>query len=176
MKKLKKYLLYSALPILVLAIIFFSAGIIFPIISYESKVTVKKPVEQSFRVFTDVFTFSEWIPRFITIKWLSGKQNEIGSKWEMTIEQEGKEYRMTETLIAFKENELFAFKLENDMLTNDVEIRFANKGETSEIISSNHITGKNIFWKSLFVFSPSYFKQQSKEMYDTLKKVIEKSN
>jgi len=173
---MKKILKCLGVIILLLVSAFFSLGIFIPSLNYDNKILVNKPVEQSFRVFTNVFSFSEWIPGFKNIKWLSGKQNEIGSKWEMTVVQEGEKYTMTETLTYFKENELFAFKLENDMLTNDVEIRFVNKGETSEIISSNHIEGKNIFRKSLFVFSHSYFKQQSKEMYDKLKEVIEKEN
>jgi len=113
---MKKILKCLGVIILLLVSAFFSLGIFIPSLNYDNKILVNKPVEQSFRVFTNVFSFSEWIPGFKNIKWLSGKQNEIGSKWEMTVVQEGEKYTMTETLTYFKENELFAFKLENDKI------------------------------------------------------------
>jgi len=173
---MKKILKYSGIAVFSLVIVFFSMGFLFPSFEYENSVIVNKPAEQSFKVFTDVLKLSEWIPGFKRVKLLSGKQNETGSIIEMMLEQEGKTFILTQKITNYKENELFAFALDNDVLSNNCEIKFISKGTSTEIISSNHITGKNIFWKSLFVFSHSYFKKQSKEMYENLKKVIEESN
>jgi hypothetical protein len=110
------------------------------------------------------------------VKWISGRPNEIGSKWEMMIEQDGNSYVMTEELIAFKENELFVVKMENEYLTNDMEVRFIDKGAATEIFSSSRVTGKNIFLKSLFVFSRYTFTNRDREMYAQLKEAIDASN
>jgi hypothetical protein len=91
----------------------------------------------------------------------------------MTIELNGENYVTTEELTAFKENELLAFTLKSDVLSSNVEVKFINNGNSTEIISSNKAEGKNIFWKSLFVFSKSIFSERDKVMYDRLKKVIE---
>ncbi|MBI4930933.1 MAG: SRPBCC family protein [Bacteroidetes bacterium] len=173
---MKKTLKYSGLVLFVIVITFFSLGIFIPSFEYENKVTVNKPIEQSFKIFNNVLKLSEWVPGFKGIRLLNGKQNEIGSKMELTLVQGSETYIVSQEITEFKENEVFAFSLDNDMLTNECKIKFINKGTSTEIISSNHITGKNIFWKSLFVFSHSYFKAQSKEMYDKLKEVIEISN
>jgi|ERR1035437_3800319 hypothetical protein len=173
MKKIIKYLL---LAILLLVVVFFSLGIFVPTINYETKVTVNNPVGQSFRVFNSPFLMSAWIPGLKNVRWISGRQNEIGSKWAMTIEEDGNQYIMTEELVAFKENELFVVKIENEDFTNDMEVRFTDKGVTSEICSYNHVTGKNIFLKSLFVFSKSIFIKRDKKMYEQLKKIIEETH
>lgn len=173
---MKKIAVYFLISILLLVIIFFSLGIFIPSFSYESRIIVNKPVEQAFTVFNSPFALSEWVPGLKNVKWISGRQNEVGSKWEMTIELNGEIYVTTEELTAFKANEFFAFTLNSDALSSNVEVRFINKGNSSEIISSSKAEGKNIFWKSLFVFSKSVFSKRDKVMYDQLKKIIEASH
>lgn len=170
---MKRAIKYFLLFLLLLAIAFFFIGIIIPSFTYESRITVNKPIEQSFKVFNSPFLLAEWIPGLKGVRWISGTQNEIGSKWEMTIELDGKIYTTTEELTVFKENELLAFTLNSDVLSSNVEVKFINKGESTEIISSSKAEGSNIFWKSIFVFYKSIFSKRDKVMYDRLKKVIE---
>lgn len=173
---MKKIVRYFLLFLLLLVIAFFSIGIFIPSLNFESKVSVDKPVDISFRVFTSPFSLSAWIPGLKNVKWISGKPNEVGSKWEMTIEDDGDEYVMTEELVAFKENELFVVKMENYEITNDVEVRFTDKGTTSEICSSNHVVAKNFFQKPVIVFLKSTLKKRNEEMYKNLKRLIEVIN
>jgi len=170
---MKKIVKYFSILFLLLAIAFLSIGIFIPSLNFKTKVTVDKPVDLSFRVFTSPFSLSAWIPGLKNVKWVSGKQNEVGSKWEMTIEEDGDEYVMTEELVAYKENELFVIKMENYQITNDVEVRFTDKGVASEISSSNHVAAKNFFQKPLLPFLKSTFKKRDEEMYKKLKKLIE---
>ncbi|MBI4946944.1 MAG: SRPBCC family protein [Bacteroidetes bacterium] len=173
MKKSSKIILTA---ILLLAAVFFSLGIFVPSLNFENRITVNKPVAQSFKIFNSPFALSEWIPGLKNVKWISGRQNEAGSKWEMIIEQDGNTYVMREELVTFKENEVFAVKMENDEMTNVMEVRFTDKGTVTEITSTNHVIGKNIFQKSLLVLSKSIFIKREKKMYEQLKKIIESSN
>ena len=172
---MKKKLIRLAKIILPLLIIFFSFGIFIPSVQLESKIVLNKPVETSFRVFNDPFQFSEWIPGFKKINWLSGKYNEAGSKWKFTIEKMGIKSEMFNELTAYKPNELFAFRMENGALTYDAEVKFIKNGTSSEIISSSKLQGKNIFWRSLFAVAKFYFQMQDQEVYNKLKEVIEKT-
>ncbi|MBI3501505.1 MAG: hypothetical protein HY063_06905 [Bacteroidetes bacterium] len=176
MKKLKKFLKYFFITILLLAVIFFSLGIIFSTITYESKVNVNKPVETSFGVFTNAMKLSDWVIGLKGIGWISGGQNEIGSKWIFIVTQHGSDYKLTQTLKEFKKNELFVTNADNELFTDDVEVKFIPNGTSTDIVATSHLSGKNIFWKSAFVCAQSLLRKQDQEMYNKLKEVIEKEN
>ena len=61
-------------------------------------------------------------------------------------------------------------------MSNDIEIVFTSKGQRTLITAHNKVSGKNIFWKSLFVVSKSYFKNVQQKSYEKLKIVIEEKN
>ena len=171
---MKKFMKYVGITLLVIILVFFSLGLFVPSVSYESKVVVNKPVETSFGVFTNALKLEDWITGLKGIGWISGNQNEIGSKWKFIITRNGTAYEMVQTLDGFKTNELFAFKTDNDLFTNQADVKFINKGTSTEIIATSRLNGNNIFWRSVFFIGQSYLAAQDQEMYDKLKGVIEK--
>lgn len=171
---MKKFLKWTCITILVIVIIFFSAGICFPSISFESKVTVNKSIETSFGVFTSVFKLFDWVTGLKGIGWISGSQNETGSKWKFIVTQNGTDYELIQTLEAYKQNELFVTNTENESFTDDVEVKFISKGSSTEIIAISKLKGKNIFWKSAFFFGQNFLHSNDQKMYEKLKEVIEK--
>ena len=176
MKKLKKLLKYFSFAILILIIVFFLLGIIFPTITYESKVTVNKPVETSFGVFVSPLKLSDWVIGLKGIGLISGIPSTVGSKWKFIIERNGKDYELIQTMGELKVNELFVTHADNELFTDDVEVKFISKGNSTEIIATSHMSGKNIFWRSVFVCAKFYLNSDDQKMYDKLKEVIEKEN
>lgn len=170
---MKNSLKYVFFLFIVIVIVFFSLGFFIPVISFQNKVLVNKPIDLSFETFTDVSKMKDWFAGFKNIEWLSGFPGEIGNQWALTVVQNGKEYIMIQTITGFKVNELFAFHLENKILDSDVQIYFSSKNNITEITVDNKIEGKNIYWKSLFVFTQLYFKNKQQENYERLKQVIE---
>ncbi|MFI5164275.1 MAG: SRPBCC family protein [Bacteroidia bacterium] len=173
---MKKFLNYTSITILVIVIIFFSIGIIFPSISFESKITVNKPVETSFAVFTNPFKLSDWVTGLKGIGWISGAQHGVGSKWKFLVTKFGRDYELIQTMKVYKENELFVSNSDNELFSDDVEVKFISKGTSTEIIATSHFSGKNIFWRSVFVFARPFLQKDDQAMYDKLKEVTEKSN
>ena len=171
---MKKLLKRVGITILVIVIIFFSAGICCPSITYESKVTVNKPIETSFGVFTNAFKLSDWVIGLKGIGWISGAQNEVGSKWKFIVTQNGTDYELIQTLKTYKQNELFITNADNELFTDDVEVKFTSNGASTQIIATSNLKGENIFWRSVFVFAKFYLHGNDQKMYDKLKEVIEK--
>jgi len=149
-------------------------GFFMPWVQFEIHVEVDKPVNQTFAVFNDVLRMKDWLHNFKSIETLSGKPNEIGSKYKLVVNDDGKDFEMTEVMTGFRENEYFAFRLENEVLTNDVETRFTWEGQKTEIVTKNKIIGKNIFWKSLFPFFKSTFREHTEGDFIRLKELVEK--
>ncbi|UCG28186.1 MAG: SRPBCC family protein [Bacteroidales bacterium] len=170
--KILKYILF---PIAILVILFFSLGLLFPKVEYESKVIVDRPVDKSFMVFLDVRKMSQWLTGFKSIELISGMPNMPGSRFLLTMEVNGREVTATEEVTGFRWNEMFAFTLENDIMTVSSEIRFVRQEMKTEITGKNTVHGKNLFWKSLNVLLRNSMSRQSQEDYTKLKKVIEAS-
>lgn len=137
------------------------------------KVLVNKPVEHSFQVFNNPNKLKEWITGFKKISHVSGFPNEVGSKWELTVEDDGEEITMIEEITAYELDRLFAFKLDNDVLTTYVEISFEEVSAGTAIVVKSRVIGKNIFFKALFPLYESYFKETTQVDYEKLKNVIE---
>ena len=115
----------------------------------------------------------DWITGFKKISHVSGFPNEVGSQWELTIEEDGEEISMLEELTAYELNKLFALKIDSEVLTTYVEIRFEEVGSGTAIIVSNRVIGKNIFFRSLFPLYKSYLAETTQADYEKLKSVIE---
>ncbi|PCH94090.1 MAG: hypothetical protein COB85_06010 [Bacteroidetes bacterium] len=173
MSTLIKAIKYILATIAILSIAFLSLGFIYPEVSFENKVLVNKPIEHSFLVFNNPNKLKDWVTGFKKISHVSGFPNEVGSKWALTIEEHGEEITMIEEITAYELDKLFAFKLENDVLTTYVEIRFEQIGSSTTIVVNNRIIGKNIFFKSLFPLFKSYFAEKTQADYEKLKNVIE---
>jgi hypothetical protein len=173
---MKKFLKYLLLMLVALVVIFFSLGLFVPSFSYDNVIEVNKPADKAFYSFYNLGNMSKWIPGFQYIEPLSGFPDEVGSKLKMVLVQDGKKYIMIETMTAFKENEVFAFTLVNEVFTSDVEILFQGHGNTTTIIAHSKVKGKNIFWRALLLLSRPHIKSSQQQAYDKLKEVIETGN
>ena len=149
-------------------------GVFIPAVSYQTQIVVNKPVNHSFLIFTNVNRMADWIPGFKEIETIKSIPGHIGSKYRLVFESVGQEIEMIEEMIAYKENELFAFTLSNEVIFSEVEISFhAISANETEIIAQTNAKGQNWFWRSVFPFFKSYFQEQTEQQYDTLKQIIE---
>lgn len=170
---MKKFLKYFLIIVAALLLIFLLIGIIKPTQEYTTSVTVNAPVEKTFAIFMDTSRFREWMPIFSKMELLSGNPNEAGSKWKMHFHERGQDIIMMETVTTYKTNQVFAFNLQNEVINSDNEVLFTPKGNSTQITAHCKSEGGNIIWKSLFVFFTPGMKQQSQQIYNDLKRVVE---
>lgn len=156
-----------------LLVAFFMVGVFVPTFTYESRISVNKPAAHAFAVFMDDKKRADWMTGFKSIEIISGNRGEVGSIYKLAIEESGELMEMEETITAFKENVLFASKLVNDVMFADVEITFVESHGQTIITASNLVEGRNLIWKSLLVLFKGNISNQSQEMYENLKQVIE---
>ena len=158
---------------LLLIILFFLTGVIWPTFTYESQVTVNASPERSWNVFNDAELMPEWIQGFKSIKPISKEPGEVGSKYELIILENGEEMRLYETITAFDVNREFKMTVTNDVLDNYVEVTFTPDGDNTVIKASSYVDGKGLFWKSMLFVAKSVIQQTSDEQYEKLKELIE---
>ncbi|MEZ5345172.1 MAG: SRPBCC family protein [Pyrinomonadaceae bacterium] len=174
MKIIKKILVVGIFIVLLLVAAFFAMGLIFPNIEAKSEVEIDKPVEVVWAYFTDESKAGEWIDSLRKIETIKGARTEVGSKFRMTFDEDGREIVMTQTITELKPQEVFAFRLENEVMGDDVRVTFRGNGEKTIVTQEDKMVGGNIFWRSLFAVLQSSMKTNVEKILIDLKKNVEK--
>ena len=172
---MKKLLIGLLIVIVALAIGFFAPAFLKPTLTHENRVMVNKPPAEVWEKFSNTDNLPKWIEGFKSIETISGEPNQVGSKYKVVIEDNGQTFEATETVKEIVENEKFAFELDSDMATTDVEFTLINKGLSTEVVEKDTFTGKGIFWKALFYWMQSSMKERSKTNLERFKKFAEES-
>jgi len=170
---IKKIILGLLALIVAVTAIFLAPAILKPTLTNESRVTINKPREEVWKKFMDSSKMGEWLIGFKSIEPVSGEPNKVGSKYKITIEENGEQMEAFETVKEIVENEKFAFELANDMVSDDIIVTFVNRGLTTEVVQSETINAKGIVWKALFYWMQSTITKRSQENLNNLKKYIE---
>lgn len=172
---MKTFLKYLLIGLAIFLLVFLSLGYFNPVISYQNNIAVEAIPEAAFKIFNDTSNMKQWIMGLSRIEFVEGEMNAVGSKWKLILDQEGAHYEMLETMTAYEPNRRFAFVLTNEMFTTEVDVRFTPSLQGTIITADNVVMGKNLFWHSFFVIMSSTFSNQSQQMYDNLKLIIDKN-
>lgn len=154
---------------------FIAIGLIKPTYEGGITVTVNAPVSTTFAVFNDTANMRKWMDNFKRIENISGNQNQVGSKWKLVYDENGRDLVMTETVTAFEQDKLFAFDMEDEYYKMHIEIRFEEKDGKTIITQVDKGEGKNIPARSFVAIMGSLglMQKQQQGMYNKLKTLIE---
>lgn len=169
MKFLKILLVIIAL----LAIVFFGRGLLTPTVSYDSEITVDKPIEEAWAVMNDESKITEWLSGITNIEHVSGEKGKVGQVTKYTFNQNGQESEIVETMKEIRANEYVAmdFVMEGAMVM-DYAVNFSEKDGKTHIKSSSSNTGEGLMMKSMLSFMQGGMKTQEDENMARLKKLI----
>lgn len=171
---LKKIVIYVLVVVVLIAggaIVF---GLMNPSVSYEASVEINKSREVVWNYFQDESKMGEWLQGFQRIEIISGKKNEVGSKYKMTFTDQGQEVVMIETVKEFNAPEKFAMRLEHEIMSSDTEITLTEKDGKTTLTQKDNAVGSNILWRIMFAAMRSGFIDRSQENLNKLKENVEK--
>lgn len=154
-----------------LAVIFFSIGLIIPVFEYGNSITINSSRENVWSVYTN--RKKEWIDGFESQKLVSGNPLALGSDYETTIVS-GEEMVMHEKIVSIQAGKNIAWMLDNDVLISNYSYEFKGDSTRTEVTTHYQITGKNAFMKSVLYLSKPYLKNADAEMLTGLKKIAER--
>lgn len=155
---------------------FLLIGVFMARLDYKIAFEVNKPVDQTFKFFTDATLMGEWMTGFKRMETLSGKPGEVGSKYRLVFAEGDKDVIVDEEVIAMKENELFIFSMDNDFLSGTGEFRFIENNGKTTVTYINDTAGKNIVYKSMLALFRSDIMERNKKDFDKLRTIIESKN
>jgi hypothetical protein len=164
---------YISFALLALLIVFFSIGLFTPEVSYTNRISIQASPEKSFTLFCDTSLMKEWMPGFTSVELKKGDGKSKGSEWRLVLTQDGQEFEMKETILEYRQGSNYHFLLENAVLRNTISMQFNKQNGNTDLVVNNNVEGNNIMWRSLFFFYKNRLSEQSMEMYDDLKTMIE---
>jgi uncharacterized protein YndB with AHSA1/START domain len=168
-----KYLKYLLYVITALALVFVGNGLITPEITYESTVTVDKPVEESWAVMSDETRITEWLEGITKIENVSGTPGTVGAVSKIYFEENGAEMIMEETITALTPNEHIAMTFTMDFMNMDYEMNMTEGNGKSHITTKSKTTGNGFFARCILSFMKGAMKDQEDANLNKLKKVID---
>lgn len=171
-----KYLKYILGLIVLLALVFFGRGMLAPVISYSSEISVDKPVKEAWAVMNDESKISEWLQGITKVEHVSGEKGAVGAVTHYTVSDNGQESIIVETIKAINPEESIAMDFEMEgVMYMDYHLDFSEKDGTTHIKSSTKTNGIGLFMRSMISFMKKTMQAQEDENMNNLKKLIEEN-
>ena len=170
---MKKVIIYILGFILLLIVGFFCIGIFVPTVEYTTTIEINKPRDVTWNVIRER---KDWIYGFKSFEQVTGQPNQVGSRAKITVVRDGREMSFDSELLDMKPPEMSVTELTNDMLTHDATVHLTENNGRTTIVSKEKITGKNAFFRSLFVLMKSRLTSVSQKNFEGLKQAVESSN
>jgi len=169
-----KILKIAAGILLILILAFLAVGLFSPEFAYENSVTIDRPPEQVWKVFTDQDRMGDWLEGLERVENLGGQPLQVGSRWKLVFLQDGEQVEVIEQVTAVKPDEFYAFDIETDPFAGNVEIRFEPlpPGQTL-LTATTTVNGRTLLWRSVLRLSKGMLADQSQKSYEKLKQLAE---
>ena len=100
--------------LVILSVLFFSTGLIIKDSSYDSQITILKPVDDTFAMFTNVSTITNWNPEYSSVEIVDQKPGITGSSYNIIIQHNYQTTIVKEKVLAYVKNEKLTLFFDRD--------------------------------------------------------------
>ncbi|MDZ7342034.1 MAG: SRPBCC family protein [candidate division KSB1 bacterium] len=115
---------------------------------FDSKIAIDKPIHEVYHAFLDRQRMKHWLSGFQTIELLHGTNNAVGSRYKLTMLENGHEICLDQEITVNDENQEFAFTMEHETMTSHSRVRFIPlNNHATEVWLTVEIHGKGRLWK-----------------------------
>ena len=131
------------------------------------------PVTESWAVYQDPDRLGIWLDGFVSIQYLRGEPEAVGSFYRLTFEEGGETIIFTEEITGLIDNELISITLDNPTMAVDIETTFRSEGNGTRIRTTNTVRPKGIFYRALFRMMRGEMQARQESDYQRLQRLIE---
>lgn len=160
--------------IITFSIVFFATGLIVKETKYTAEIEINKPVKEVFAKFEDIEILKTWMPELKVIEPINETSQKIGSTYKMVIENEGREVKMIEKILAYTPNEKMTFHFTSDGMQKTDDYNFIKQGAITKVVQNSTIKSNSYMLACVFPWFKSKFKSLSQEYMNRFKEVVEK--
>lgn len=149
-------------------------GLFKPVITYDIKLALNRPIAKCWTVYHTDSLKNKWMPGYLRTTLLTGTANSVGSKNTIFYQSGELETSMIQTIDSLTKESLIAYTIDNRSMHIRTHIRFTESAANACLMQiHNEVTANNIFIKSLLTFMKPTFESAEQANYQSLKKLIE---
>lgn len=141
--------------------------------TFETQVRIKKPVDEVFALLCDLDKSKDWMAGLEDIELTSGSLGEVGSRLKLVFNEGGRSIMFDEELLTIKENESFSFRLNSADIEMTTEIYLKRVDTKTEILMINVVKGKRFFMKLMMPFMRKVMVDRQMKDLGSLKTLME---
>lgn len=160
--------------LVVLSVLFLGTGLVIKENKYSTEIKINKPLSETFQIFNDQESISEWIPEITKIEAIDQKPGLVGSEYRITIDNQGQIMTKKEKILAYVENQkvTFYFDAENVLKTDDYT--FSSDGNSTTIKLDVSFQAETYLLSCVFPYFKGTFKGLDEQYLSNFKAFAEK--
>jgi len=171
---MKKFIKYFVRLLLILVVVFFMTGLVVPKTNYQVTVFINSPLDSVFKIFNDKSKIKEWVPNVKVFEPIKEVDGNVGNSYKMIVDDKGKVFEITETIVAFEKNKLVTLDFNAQGMRKIDHFTFDFKNGVTQITNNATCIGTNYFFKCMFPYIKEMFKGIDQKYLDNFKALAEK--
>ncbi|MGK0328272.1 SRPBCC family protein [Polaribacter sp.] len=172
MKKIKIILIIISS----LTLIFFATGLVVKETSYAAKVSIDKSISLVFKEFNKQENSKNWIPEIKSFETLNENFGKTGSVYNIIIENQGEEIKMTQRILAYVPNEKVTFYFDAENMLKKDDYIFTEKNGITTINLNASCNSKTYIMSCMLPYFKGKLENQSQVYLDNFKEFLEQQN
>jgi len=160
--------------LVVLSVLFLGTGLVIKENKYSTEIKINKPLSETFQIFNDQESISEWIPEITKVETIEEKPGFVGSEYRITIDNQGQIMTKKEKILAYIEDQkvTFHFDAENVLKTDDYT--FSSDGNSTTIKLDVSFQAETYLLSCVFPYFKGTFKGLDEQYLSNFKAFVEK--
>ncbi len=144
--------------------------------SFEAKIAINQPIHRVYAAFLDQQRMKEWLSGLQAIELLQGSNNAVGSRYKLTLVENGHQIILYQEITVNNENEELAFTMEHETMTSQSRVRFIPLNpDTTELCLTVEVHGQGRLWKFLIPSMLPLLQQRQETDLLKFKHMVERS-
>ena len=162
--------------LIILTVLFFGTGLVIKDSSYTSQITIHKPLEETFTMFTDVTAMTQWNPAYSAIEIIDQKPGITGSRYEIKVLHNNQTVIIKEKVLAYVKNEKVTLLFDREGVAERDDYTFTSDGLTTVITLNASFQAKSYILGCVLPYFESNFKAIDEQALTNFKNFAQKSS
>ena len=173
---MKKVMFYLFAAVALFLVIWAIVVALTPKISYQTSVSIAKPVEEVYRFLSDYQTAPQWITGLKRVEAISGVPAQAGFRSKYTFDEREREVIFEEEVLAVEPGRSFKFVLNGPGVTMLNETTLEASGNATILNMSNEVTPVSFMMRVMSPFFKGMMRSRQEADLQRLKQLLEEKN
>ena len=158
----------------ILTLLFFGTGLVIKDSSYTSQITIHKPIEETFTMFTDIATLTLWNPEYSAVEVVDQKPGITGSRYDIKVLHNNQTIIIKEKVLAYVKNEKITLFIDRDGVVERDDYTFTSDRSHTVINLNSSYQAKSYILGCVLPYFKSKFKKIDEVSLNNFKNFAEK--